>query len=96
TVTQAARIEDCLSGIAAGDYDVVSIEAQVAVPKIKELAIEADVVELPDLTTIQPIAAIGYKANPFTRENLTLLNRGLNEMRDNGLWYEIAAASRGQ
>lgn len=84
---------DCFQGLVDGTYDIATVESQLGAVVIQELAIADKVVENPRLTSIQAIAAMGWKANPRALEFMTYLNRGLAAMRDSGEWNDIIASS---
>lgn len=83
----------CFEGLVDGTYDVASIESQAAAVVIQELGLGEQIVENPRLTSIQAIAAMGYKSNPRALEYMTYLNRGIAEMRDTGEWNTIVSSS---
>ncbi|WP_284163971.1 transporter substrate-binding domain-containing protein [Frigidibacter sp. SD6-1] len=93
SITIDDYMEDCIKGIMADKYDVFSVESQAAYPALEAEGVGGDIVENPRISSIQAIAVMTYKSNPHSREYLTYLNRGLNEMRDSGEWYDIVASS---
>lgn len=84
---------DCFQGLVDGTYDIATVESQLGAVVIQELGIADKVVENARLTSIQSIAAMGWKSNPRALEFMTYLNRGIAEMRDTGEWNDIIASS---
>ncbi|MCY1128178.1 transporter substrate-binding domain-containing protein [Frigidibacter sp. RF13] len=93
TISVPDYMDACVKGIMSGEYDIFSVESQAAYPALKAEGAEADIVENPRISSIQAIAVMTYKSNPNSRQYLTYLNRGLNEMRDSGEWYDIISSS---
>ncbi|MCX8501038.1 MAG: transporter substrate-binding domain-containing protein [Alphaproteobacteria bacterium] len=93
TISIPDTISDCIEGLMSGTYDVFSVESQAVPPALAAHGIGTEVVENSRINTIQSISAMAYKSNPFGRQYLTYLNRGLNDMRKSGEWYDIVAAS---
>ncbi|WP_343081053.1 LysM peptidoglycan-binding domain-containing protein [Ostreiculturibacter nitratireducens] len=85
--------EECFEKLVFGDVDVVALEVQSAADVIKTLNIEADVVENVYLSKVLSLSALTHKSNPFGREYIAMINRGLTEMRDTGEWYDIIAST---
>lgn len=82
---------DCFQMLADGEVDVVTINILVAEDSIKTLGLAAQIVELPDLATIQTLHVITPKTNPYGRGYLTLLNRGIRQMRESGEWFQVVS-----
>jgi Bacterial extracellular solute-binding proteins, family 3/LysM domain len=93
TLSVPALSTDCFQGLVDGTYDIATVESQLGAVAIQDLGIADKVVENPRLTSIQAIAAMGWKANPRALEFMTYLNRGIAEMRDSGEWNDIIASS---
>lgn len=93
TISVPPLSTDCFQGLVDGTYDIATVESQLGAVAIQELGIADKVVENPRITSIQAIAAMGYKANPRALEFMTYLNRGLAEMRESGEWNDIIASS---
>ena len=86
-------VGDCFEGLVDGTYDIVSIESQAAPPVILELDIADQIVENPNITSLQAVAAMAWKANPRAAEYVAYLNQGLAVMRDSGEWNDIVSSS---
>lgn len=93
TISVPPMTADCFQGLIDGTFDIATVESQLAAVVIQELGIADKVVENPRITSIQAIAAMGYKSNPRALEFMTYLNRGLAEMRETGEWNDIIASS---
>lgn len=93
TLSIPALSTDCFQGLVDGIYDIATVESQLGAVAIQELGLADKVVENPRITSIQAIAAMGFKANPRGLEFMTYLNRGLAEMRESGEWNDIIASS---
>ncbi|MCU9847894.1 LysM peptidoglycan-binding domain-containing protein [Defluviimonas sp. WL0024] len=93
TMVRPAKREECFEGMMFGNIDIVAMEVQSAADVIKTLGIEAEVVENPYLSSVMTMAALAHKSNPFGREYLAMINRGLTEMRDTGEWYDVISGT---
>lgn len=85
--------EECFEKLVFGDVDIVALEVQSAADVIRTLGIEADVTENVYLSKVLSLSALAHKSNPFGREYLAMINRGLTEMRDTGEWYDIISST---
>ena len=74
-----------------GEIDLYSIEIETSSANFEELG-ATDKVELnPALATFNTHHFLAHKSNPKGREILDMLNRGMQEMRETGEWYDIVA-----
>lgn len=85
--------EDCMEALVTGTADVAGIEVQSAADAVAKLGIGTDVVENPNLSKVLSMSFIAHKSNPFGKQYITLLNRGLTEMRNSGEWYAIISST---
>lgn len=85
--------EDCMEALMTGAADVAGMEVQSAADAIAKLGIGSDVVENPSLSKVLSMSFITHKSNPFGKQYITLLNRGLTEMRNTGEWYAIISST---
>ena len=60
---------------------------------IAELQIGEDVLDNPNLSKVLSMSFLAHKSNPFGRQYILMMNRGLNEMRETGEWFEIISSS---
>lgn len=82
---------DCAKMLLAGEIDLYSIEIETSSANFEELG-ATDKVELnPALATFNTHHFLAHKSNPKGREILDMLNRGMQEMRETGEWYDIVA-----
>ncbi|MEM9146907.1 MAG: transporter substrate-binding domain-containing protein [Pseudomonadota bacterium] len=91
SIVAAPSVEDCLTQLAEGEVDVVSLGVADAESAIAELGLAGRVTELPELADIVTLHALSPKTNPAGRAYITLVNRGLRQMRESGEWYEVVA-----
>jgi phage tail protein X len=82
---------DCAQMLLDGDVDLYSIEVETSTANFEELG-ATDAVELnPALATFNTHHFVTAKSNPRGREYIAALNRGIEEMRESGEWYDIVA-----
>ena len=67
------------------------MELQSGTDAITKLGVSAEVVEIPSLAKVLSLSFMAHRSNPNAREFITMLNRGLNEMRETGEWYAIVS-----
>ncbi len=91
TIVRPETPADCLQRLVAGDVDVVSLSVTLVEGELAEAGLIGQVTELPDLADILTMHVLGPRTNPFARTYLTLVNRGLREMRESGEWFEVVA-----
>lgn len=90
TLVQPPRPEDCFRMLVNGEVDMTLLDLEGGDAALKAVPEAQGVVEPnPNLSKLQTIHFISHKTNPRGRVYLTLLNRGLNEMRESGEWYAI-------
>ena len=82
---------DCFRMLASGEVDVVSLNVLISEKEIAEQGIAAQVSELSDLAGIQTMHVLSPKNNPYGRTYLTLINRGLRDLRESGDWFEVVS-----
>lgn len=84
---------DCFEELMSGGVDVVGIEVQSAAEVIAKLQIADEVQDNPGLAKILNMSFMAHKSNPFGHQYILMLNRGLNEMRQTGEWFQIISSS---
>ena len=82
---------DCAKLLIAGEVDVYTIEIETIAANMAELGATDKVVENPYLSIILPYHFITSKTNPRGRVYISMLNKGITEMRESGEWYDIVA-----
>ncbi len=93
TLVHPKTAMDCFEELMEGGVDVVGIEVQSAAAVIAELQIDEDVNDNPNLSKVLSMSFLAHKSNPFGRQYILMMNRGLNEMRETGEWFEIISSS---
>lgn len=91
SITSPATPSDCFEMLANGAVDVVSLNVLISEEEIKKQGLTAKVAELSDLAGIQTLHVISPKTNPYGRTYLTLINRGLRQVRESGEWFEVVS-----
>ncbi len=82
---------ECAKMLLAGEVDLYSIEVETSTANFEELG-ATDKVELnPALATFNTHHFITSKTNPRGKAYIDMLNRGIDEMRQSGEWYDIVA-----
>ena len=82
---------ECFEMLAKGEVDVVSLNVLISEKEIKAQALEGQVSEIGDLAGIQTLHVLSPKNNPYGRTYLTLINRGLRDLRESGDWFEVVS-----
>lgn len=82
---------DCGKAVLAGEADVMAIELETATDVFTELGALDKVAINPTLVRFLTYHFITSKSNPRGQEVIATLNRGLEEMRESGEWYDIVA-----
>lgn len=81
----------CAEALIAGEVDVLSIELESATNAFTELGVMDQISVNPTLVRFLTFHLITAKNNPRGRIYIAMLNKGLNEMRKSGEWYDIVA-----
>lgn len=82
---------ECAEMLLAGEVDLYSLEVETTTANFEELG-ATDKVELnPALATFNTHHLVISKKHPRAAEYLEIVNRGLEEMRQSGEWYDIVA-----
>lgn len=92
-LVRPATPDDCMEALVTGAADVTGMEVQTAAGAIARLGIGEEVEENPNLTKFLSMSFVSHKSNPFGKQYIALLNRGLTEMRKTGEWYAIISSS---
>lgn len=91
TMMYPTGLNDCVEAVLTGAADMAFMELESAVGILSEMGMDQDVVANPILTKFTSMRFVTHKSNPRGRVYVTLFNRGLNEMRQTGEWYDIVA-----
>ena len=90
TVVQPNSARDCLDAVLTGTADVAAFEVDLFASTMKDMGLtSADIVENPYVSTLSSMSFLAHRTNPFAREYIAMMNKGLIEMRQSGEWYAI-------
>ena len=93
TLVRTEDVEDCFRALAAGEVELVSIDAEVGDATVAKMDLIASVGANPHLSTIVSLHVIAHKSNPRAVAMLGQLDAGLIEMYQSGEWYEIVSTA---
>jgi ABC-type amino acid transport substrate-binding protein len=96
TLTRPVEVTDCFRALAAGEVDLVSIDAEVGDSALAELGLTAQVEQNPHLMTLLSLHVIAHKSNQRAIDMIGQLDAGLIEMYESGEWYEIVSSALAQ
>lgn len=92
TLVQPVTATECMDAVLTGTADIASFEVQLAADAMAEMGLtQNDIVENPFVNTFSSLRFITHRSNPFGRQYIAMLNKGLNEMRESGEWYAIVS-----
>lgn len=80
---------DCAKAVLSGEADIFSIELESANDTFTELGAMDKVTSNPTLVRFMSFHFVASKNNPRGRIYITMINKGLTEMRESGEWYDI-------
>ncbi len=90
TVIQPNTARECLDAVLTGTADVAAFEVELFAATKNDMGLtSADVIENPYVSTLSSMSFLAHRTNPFAREYIAMMNKGLNEMRESGEWYAI-------
>ena len=93
SLLRPAGQQECVQALLSGEADVSGIEVEAAAELIPAAGAAGQIVENPYLINLLSLSFITHKTNPRGRVYIAMLNRGLNEMRESGEWYDIIATT---
>lgn len=93
TLTRPVEATDCFRALAAGEVDLVSIDAEVGDSALAELGLTAQVEQNPHLMTLQSLHVVAHKSNQRAVDMIGQLDAGLIEMYESGEWYDIVSTA---
>lgn len=96
TLTRPVEATDCFRALAAGEVDLVSIDAEVGDSALAELGLTAKVEQNPHLMTLLSLHVIAHKSNQRAVDMIGQLDAGLIEMYESGEWYDIVSSALAQ
>lgn len=89
TFIQTKTAGECFEMLLSGEVDVVTLNALVAEDAIKGMRVNAVVVEMEAMATVQTLHAIAARSNPHAADYLNLVNEGIAQMSSSGEWISI-------
>ena len=92
TIVRLRSPKACAEALIAGQVDIFSIELESATDAFTELGVMDQIAVNPTLVRFLTFHLITAKNNPRGRIFIAMLNKGLNEMRKSGEWYDIVAS----
>lgn len=85
---------DCVEAVLNGTADVTGMEIQSAVDAMSSMGLQGnELLENTNITSVNTLRFITHKTNPYGRQYIAMLNRGLNEMRESGEWYAVVSST---
>lgn len=91
TLVRPETAGECFEQLAAGEVDVVSVEAATGEHEITQHRLRGRVIELPALATTETLHVVSAKSNPYGEAFLGLVDKGLEQLRAEGVWSEVTA-----
>lgn len=89
TFIQTKTAGECFEMLLSGEVDVVTMNVLVAEDTIKAMRVNAVIVEMEEMATVQTLHAIAARSNPNATEYLNLVNEGIAQMSSSGEWISI-------
>lgn len=96
TLVRLPLAADCFKALAAGEVDLVAIDAEVGDAAVARLGLTANVEQNPHLATLLSLHVIAHKSNARAVDMIGQLDAGLIEMYQSGEWYEIVSTALAQ
>ena len=96
TMVRGENVKECFRALAAGEVDLVSVDAEVGDATVAKLGLIADIGQNPHLSTILSLHVIAHKSNPRAVAMLGKLDAGVIEMYESGEWYDIVSTALSQ
>lgn len=93
TLVRGSDAKDCFRALAAGEVDLVSVDAEAGDSMLAKLGLISTVGQNPHLSTILSLHVIAYKSNPRAVAMLDELDKGMMEMYETGEWYDIVSSA---
>ena len=93
TLVRGSDAKDCFRALAAGEVDLVSVDAEAGDSMLAKLDLISTVGQNPHLSTILSLHVIAHKSNARAVAMLGELDKGVVEMYETGEWYEIVSSA---
>lgn len=88
SIVRAPTAADCINFVIEGKADVALVAVDAADRRISSLNASALVQMHDDLTYVDVLHAVIAKSHPQNEEILAVVNNGLANIKDSGLWFE--------
>lgn len=96
TLLRPTEATDCFKALAAGEVDLVSIDAEVGDAALAKLGLTPQVEQNPHLMSLLSLHVIAHKSNKRAVDMIGQLDAGLIEMYESGEWYDIVSTALAQ
>lgn len=93
TLIRPVAATECFQALAAGEVDLVSIDAEVGDSALAKLGMTGKVVQNPHLMSLLSLHVIAHKSNQRAVDLVGQLDSGLIEMYESGEWYDIVSTA---
>jgi Bacterial extracellular solute-binding proteins, family 3 len=93
TLVRPTEVTDCFEALAAGEVDLVSIDAEVGDSAIAKLGLADKVEQNPQLLSLLSLHVVAHKSNARAVEMIGKLDTGIIEMYESGEWYDIVSTA---
>lgn len=93
TLVRPTLAADCFKALAAGEVDLVSIDAEVGDATLTKLGLSAEIEQNPQLVSLLSLHVVAHKSNQRAVDMIGQLDAGLIEMYETGEWYEIVSTA---
>jgi polar amino acid transport system substrate-binding protein len=91
TFVQPKSPMECAEMLLAGEVDIYSIEIETSTANFEELGATDKVFLNPAITSFNTHHFLTSKSNPRGKDYIAMIDRGIEEMRASGEWYDIVA-----
>ena len=94
TFVRPSSAKECIELLMKKEVDMVSLDLENGAAAVAEVPEAVGLARPnPNLSKLESLHFITHKANPRGRVYLSMLNKGLTEMRESGEWYAILSDS---
>lgn len=88
TIVRAPTAADCINFVLEGQADVALVAVDAAEGRVSTLGAASQIQMHEDLTFVDVLHAVIAKSHPQNEEILAVVNSGLTNIKDSGLWFE--------
>ncbi|WP_170479762.1 transporter substrate-binding domain-containing protein [Ruegeria arenilitoris] len=90
TMVKPKTARECLDAVLTGTADIAAFEVELFAATMNEMGLSsADIAENPFVSTLSSMSFLAHRSNPYARQYIAMMNKGLVEMRESGEWYAI-------